>query len=119
MLHGLGATRASTKLSNGEDGNDELVTLFELLALERVRVPASRDVTEAKLSNLMKKTMHRMHANGRLLAANRVAWRKLPVADFVAAAQAFVDLVEDLDALCRESPSEAMGLSHGALGLRG
>lgn len=55
----------------------------------------------------------------RLLAANRMAWRKLPVADFVAAAQAFVDLVEDLDALCRESPSEAMGLSHGALGLRG
>lgn len=55
----------------------------------------------------------------RLLAANRVTWRRLPVADFLATVQAFVDVVDDLDALCRESPSEAVGLSPGALGLRG
>ncbi|MGQ3085351.1 MAG: DUF4238 domain-containing protein [Hydrogenophaga sp.] len=56
----------ATKLSNGEDINDELGTLIEFLALQRVRVPASRDVTEAELASQVKKTMHRMHAAGQL-----------------------------------------------------
>jgi hypothetical protein len=54
------------KLSNCKNVNDELETLFQFMALQRVRVPASRDVTEAKLSNLVRKTIHRMHAAGQL-----------------------------------------------------
>ncbi len=56
----------ANRLSIGKNVNDELETLFQFMALQRVRVPASRDVTEAKLSNLVRRTMHRMHAAGQL-----------------------------------------------------
>ncbi len=55
----------------------------------------------------------------RMLAAQRVDWRGLTVTDFVATAEAFVDLVEDLHALCRESASAAPGLPPGTMNLRG
>ncbi len=58
----------ASKLSNGEDVNDLLSVLFEFLALQRIRVPASRDVTEAKLSNVVKKTLQELHAAGQLPA---------------------------------------------------
>ena len=54
-----------------------------------------------------------------ILAAQRVDWRGLPVADFVAAAEDFVNLVEDLHALCRESVSATPGLPPGTMNLRG
>jgi len=56
----------ATKLSNGEDINDELDAVLGFVALQRVRVPASRDVKEARLSDLVKRTMHRLHAAGKL-----------------------------------------------------
>jgi len=55
----------------------------------------------------------------RMLAAQRVDWRGLPVADFVVMVEGFVDLVEDLHALCRESASAAPGLPLGTMNLRG
>ncbi len=55
----------------------------------------------------------------RLLAAQRADWRGLPVTDFVTMAEAFVDLVEDLHALCSETASAAPGLPPGTMSLRG
>jgi hypothetical protein len=54
-----------------------------------------------------------------MLTAQRVDWRGLTVTDFVATAEAFVDLVEDLHALCRESGSVAPDLPPGTINLRG
>jgi hypothetical protein len=54
------------RLTNGEDVNDQLGVLFEFMALQRVRVPASRDVTEAALANLVKQTLKQMHVAGKL-----------------------------------------------------
>lgn len=58
----------ATKLSNGEDVSDQLSVLLEFIALQRVRVPASRDVTEAALANLVKLTLNQMHTAGELPA---------------------------------------------------
>ncbi len=55
----------------------------------------------------------------RMLAAQRMDWRGLTVTDFVATAEAFVDLAEDLHALCRESANAAPGPLPGTMTLRG
>jgi len=54
------------RMARREDVNDGLETLFEFAALQRVRVPASRDVTEARLAKLAKQLMSEMHAAGEL-----------------------------------------------------
>ncbi|KQW60469.1 DUF4238 domain-containing protein [Variovorax sp. Root411] len=56
----------AARLTNGEDVNDQLSVLLEFIALQRVRVPASRDVTEGALANLVKQTLNRMHLAGEL-----------------------------------------------------
>lgn len=55
----------------------------------------------------------------RLVAAQRVAWRGLLVAECVAAVEAFVALMEDLDALCRAAGPAEAGPAPGMFRLRG
>ncbi|MEJ2802017.1 DUF4238 domain-containing protein [Comamonadaceae bacterium PP-2] len=46
--------------------NDRLETILQFIALQRVRVPASRDAAEAVLAQAVKDTMKTMLANGQL-----------------------------------------------------
>ena len=46
--------------------NDQLERIFEFMALQRVRAPASRDAAEAVLAQTVKGTMKVMLANGRM-----------------------------------------------------
>jgi hypothetical protein len=54
------------RLGRGEDVNASLLLIFEFMVLQRVRVPASRDATEAKLAALVYQKMLHMVANGSL-----------------------------------------------------
>lgn len=49
-----------------EDVNDSLEVLFQFMALQHVRVPASRDTSEAKLAAEVRATFLRLHAEGKL-----------------------------------------------------
>lgn len=54
------------RMHRREDVNDALMTIFEFMALQRVRVPASRDATEARLATSVKKLLLQLHAAGEL-----------------------------------------------------
>jgi hypothetical protein len=54
------------RLSRGENVNDALELIFEFMVLQRVRVPASRDATEARLAAQVHQLMKDMVASGRL-----------------------------------------------------
>jgi hypothetical protein len=54
------------KLHRREDASDRLENIFQFIALQRVRVPASRDLVEAQLAQTVKDTMKVMLANGTL-----------------------------------------------------
>lgn len=54
------------KLHRREYVNDRLESIFQFMALQRVRVPAARDATEAMLAQTVKDTMKVMLANGEL-----------------------------------------------------
>lgn len=54
------------KLQAGQNINDSLLDLFQFMALQRVRVPASRDANEAKLAALVRTTFFKLHAEGNL-----------------------------------------------------
>ncbi|WP_426390347.1 DUF4238 domain-containing protein [Variovorax sp. R-27] len=54
------------KLHQRGDVNDRLENIFQFMALQRVRVPASRDAAEAMLAQTVKDTMKVMLANGKL-----------------------------------------------------
>lgn len=49
-----------------EDVNAHLESIFQFILLQRVRVPASRDATEARLAAQVRQLMATMHANGQL-----------------------------------------------------
>ncbi|WP_454730874.1 MULTISPECIES: DUF4238 domain-containing protein [Cupriavidus] len=55
------------RLSRGENVNDSLLLIFEFMLLQRVRVPASRDATEARLAAQVHQAMLDMFAEGKLL----------------------------------------------------
>lgn len=54
------------RLGRREDVNDRLESIFEFIALQRVRVPASRDVAEAVLAQSVKDAMRVMLARGEI-----------------------------------------------------
>lgn len=54
------------KLHRRENVNDRLENIFQFIALQRARVPASRDASEAVLAQTVKDTMKVMLANGDL-----------------------------------------------------
>lgn len=54
------------RLHRRENVNDRLSNIFEFMTLQRVRVPAARDVIEAALARTVKDTMKIMLANGTL-----------------------------------------------------
>jgi hypothetical protein len=54
------------RMHRREDVNDALMTVFEFMALQRVRVPASRDATEARLASSVKELFLQLHAAGEL-----------------------------------------------------
>jgi hypothetical protein len=54
------------RLHRRGDVNDRLANIFQFIALQRVRVPASRDAVEAMLAQTVKDTMKVMLANGEL-----------------------------------------------------
>lgn len=54
------------KLHARGDVNDRLESIFQFIALQRVRVPASRDAAESILAQTVKDTMEVMLANGNL-----------------------------------------------------
>lgn len=54
------------KLHRREDVNDRLSNIFDFMSLQRVRVPAARDLVEAMLAQSVKGTMQVMLANGTL-----------------------------------------------------
>lgn len=54
------------KLHARGEVNDRLENIFQFIALQRVRVPASRDAAEAMLAQTVKDTMKVMLANGTL-----------------------------------------------------
>jgi hypothetical protein len=54
------------KLHQRGNVNDRLENIFQFMALQRVRVPASRDAAEAMLAQTVKDTMKVMLANGKL-----------------------------------------------------
>lgn len=54
-------------LTRGEPLTFEQVgVLLEFMALQRIRVPASRDVTEAALAETVRNTLHNLHSAGEL-----------------------------------------------------
>ncbi|WP_366946012.1 DUF4238 domain-containing protein [Polaromonas sp.] len=55
-----------SRLQRRENVNDRLENIFEFMALQRARVPASRDGTEAALSEKVRATMVDMLQNGKL-----------------------------------------------------
>lgn len=54
------------RMQRRENVNDALLAIFQFAALQRVRVPASRDVTEAKLATSVKRDLLAMHTAGQL-----------------------------------------------------
>ncbi len=54
------------KLRNGDDINDQLETLFTFIALQRARVPASRDAQESMLAATVLATARQLDAMGKL-----------------------------------------------------
>lgn len=54
------------KLHRRENVNDRLDNIFEFMVLQRVRVPAARNLSEAMLAQSVKDTMQLMVANGGL-----------------------------------------------------
>lgn len=54
------------KLHARGDVNDRLENIFQFIALQRVRVPASRDAVESMLAQTVKDTMKVMLANGKM-----------------------------------------------------
>jgi hypothetical protein len=54
------------KLHARDDVNDRLESIFQFIALQRVRVPASRDAAESMLAQTVKDTMKLMLANGKM-----------------------------------------------------
>jgi hypothetical protein len=54
------------RLHRRQDVNDRLENILQFIALQRVRVPASRDAAEAMLAQSVKDTMKVMLANGKL-----------------------------------------------------
>ncbi|CAE6967906.1 DUF4238 domain-containing protein [Paraburkholderia domus] len=54
------------KLHRRENVNDRLESIFEFMAVQRARVPAARDVSEAALAQTLKDAMTVMLAKGRL-----------------------------------------------------
>lgn len=54
------------KLNKSEDVNNRLENIFQFMALQRARVPATRDMVEAMLAQTVKDTMKTMLASGRL-----------------------------------------------------
>lgn len=56
------------RLSRREDVNDGLETILNFIALQRVRVPASRDLAEAMMAKNVKDTMQEMLRTGKLPA---------------------------------------------------
>jgi hypothetical protein len=54
------------KLHRREDANERLENIYEFMSLQRVRVPASRDLSEAILARTVKDTMQNMLATGKL-----------------------------------------------------
>lgn len=54
------------RMHRRDDVNNDLSTIFEFMALQRVRVPASRDVTEHKLAAFIKQSMLDLYALGKL-----------------------------------------------------
>lgn len=54
------------RLCRGEDVNDSLLLIFEFMILQRVRVPASRDATEARLAAQVHRLMLDMVESGQL-----------------------------------------------------
>lgn len=55
-----------TRLSHRENVNDSLDTILSFIALQRVRVPASRDLAETAMSQMVKDTMQMMLRKGEL-----------------------------------------------------
>lgn len=53
-------------LHKGENVNDSLLNLFQFIILQRVRVPAARDATEARLAGEVHQLMLDLTASGRL-----------------------------------------------------
>jgi hypothetical protein len=54
------------KLHARANVNDRLESIFQFIALQRVRVPASRDLVEAVLAQTAKDTLHTLMASGRV-----------------------------------------------------
>lgn len=54
------------RMEGRENVNSDLSIIFEFAALQRVRVPASRDATEMKLARSVKRDLLALHAAGRL-----------------------------------------------------
>ena len=54
------------KMERRENVNNDLSIIFEFTALQRVRVPASRDATEMRLATSVKQVLLALHAAGRL-----------------------------------------------------
>ncbi|MPV65831.1 DUF4238 domain-containing protein [Burkholderia sp. BE17] len=54
------------RLHQREDVNDRLINIFEFMSLQRVRVPAARDLVEATLAQSVKDTVRVLLANGTL-----------------------------------------------------
>ncbi len=54
------------KLHRRENANDRLENIFEFMTLQRVRVPAARDVIEQMLAQSVRDTMTIMQAQGKL-----------------------------------------------------
>lgn len=54
------------RLSRREDVNDSLETILNFIALQRARVPASRDLAEAMMAQTVKDTMQDMLRSGKL-----------------------------------------------------
>ncbi len=61
-----GWTPLLKRMRRKENVNDALTYLFEFIALQRVRIPASRDVTEARLAAQVKEVFEQLRTQGRL-----------------------------------------------------
>lgn len=54
------------RMARREDVNDVLESIFEFIALQLVRVPASRDASEARFAATVKASLNKLHEAGRL-----------------------------------------------------
>lgn len=86
------------KLQEGQNINDSLLDLFQFMALQRVRVPASRDANEAKLAALVKTTFFQLHAEGKLPEVpDSLAGRLNEISVAIDPHRSIHAMVEDLD----------------------